>query len=343
MRKKKKASDIKVGVIGYGGAFGMGRHHVLGAKKAGMTPVAVCDIDEKQLAAAKEAHPGIETYKSVSGMLKNSDIDLAVVITPHNTHATIVVQCLNSGKHVICEKPMAVTTAECDRMIAAAKRKRLMLSVYQSRHWDGCIIRAVKALKSKPIGDVVRVQARIGRWGHPGNTWRSSKSMAGSVLHDWGAHMLEYTLQIIDAEIVEVTGFTTRGFWAKKTVWKEDTIEDEAFLVVRYSNGVWSAFMMSYLESVPREGCIEITGTEGTYLFDHETWTMVTHKGGNVVTTKGRNPEAEWWGYYKNIVNHLIRGEKLTITAEWARRTIHIMDLGLQSAKRGRSMRAKYK
>ena len=89
----KQARDIKVGVIGYGGAFNMGRQHLTFMKRAGMTPVEVSEIDETRLKVAEEEFPGIQTYSSVDNMLQESDVNLVVIITPHNTHAKIALQC----------------------------------------------------------------------------------------------------------------------------------------------------------------------------------------------------------------------------------------------------------
>ena len=155
MKKFKKASDIKVGVIGYGGAFNMGKSHLNEMQKAGMTPVAVAEIDKDRLKVAEEEFPGIETYSSVATMLKKSDVNLITIITPHNSHAKLALQCLNAGKSVCCEKPLAITTKECDEMIAAAKKNKVVLSTYHNRHWDGCILEAVKQIKQKKvIGEV---------------------------------------------------------------------------------------------------------------------------------------------------------------------------------------------
>ena len=343
MKRFKKASDIKVGVIGYGGAFKMGQVHLNEMIEAGMTPTAVAEINPKQLKAAKQDFPGIETYASVSDMLKKSGVDLVTIITPHNTHAKLSLQCLRAGKHVVCEKPMAVTTAECDAMIAVAKKNKLILSTYHNRHWDGCIIRALKKIHQGAIGEVSRIEAHMGDYAKPQNWWRSSRSISGGILYDWGVHLLEYSLQIIDADIVEVSGFVKTGFWASKTAWKDDTNEDEAFAVVRFSSGAWATLCITNIDSNPKRGQLEITGTKGTYIFDYNTWEMIQHKGSETVITKGAHPENEWWRYYKNIADHLVRGTELVITAEWARRPIHILDLAVKSAKKGATLKAKYK
>ncbi len=114
MAKRGKVGKIKVGVIGYGGAFSMGKLHLEQMAAEGMVPTAVCDVDAGRLPQAEEDFPGIETYDSVAKMLRRSPVDLVTVITPHNTHAKLVLQCLRAGRHVVVEKPFAITTAECD-------------------------------------------------------------------------------------------------------------------------------------------------------------------------------------------------------------------------------------
>jgi len=212
----KKPEDIRVGVIGYGGAFNMGKGHLNQMKDAGMIPAVACDVDPERVKVAEQDFPGIQTYTDVGKMLKESDANLLVIITPHNTHAKLAIQCLNAGRHVVCEKPFAITTAECDKMIATARNKKLMLSTYHNRHWDGWIMSAMEKIKSGAIGDVMRVECHMGGYGKPGDWWRSSKSISGGILYDWGVHLLEYALQVIDSDISEVTGFAHNGFWGQE-------------------------------------------------------------------------------------------------------------------------------
>jgi scyllo-inositol 2-dehydrogenase (NADP+) len=340
-RKKR----IRVGVIGYGGAFGMGKIHLTDMRAAGMIPTAVAELDAARLAAARKDFPGIETYASVREMLSKSAVDLVTIITPHNTHARLAIQCLRAGRHVVCEKPMALTTGECDAMIAAARKSGALLSTYHNRHWDGWILNAVKHIRAGDIGDVVRVDVHMGQWGRPGDWWRSSKSISGGILYDWGVHLLEYTLQIVDAEIREVSGYTRSGVWASSTAWKKDTIEDEGWIVVRYASGAWSSLLVSSLDAAPRQGWVHVTGTKGSYEFDGSGWTLSRPspgRGANVAILKGQNPPSQWPRYYANIAGTLLKGEALVITPEWARRPIHIIDLAYRSAAKGAALKAVY-
>ncbi len=344
MARFERAADVKTGVVGYGAAFEMGRRHLSDLRKAGMTPCAVAETDPERLDAAGRDFPGIEQYRSVPEMLRKSDVNLVVLITPHNTHAKLGLQCLRAGRHVISEKPFAITTAECDSMIREASARNLLLTAYHNRHWDGCVLEALKHLhEEKAIGEIYRVDARIGGYGHPGDWWRSSRSISGGIMYDWGVHLLEYALQIIPAEIVEVAGFAKTGFWADETPWKDDTNEDVACAVVRFNNGAWLSLTVSSLEANPRPGQLEVSGTEGSYIFDGRTYEMVRKLGSERVVKNGTNTASRWEAFYQNIAEHLTEDKELVITPEWARRPIHILDLAVKSAKQGRAMKARYK
>lgn len=340
MAKYKKTENIKVGVIGYGGAFNMGKLHLKEMEKAGMTPYAVAEIDPERLKVATVDFPGIETYASVPEMLKKSKVELLAIITPHNTHAKLALQCLNAGRHVVCEKPLAITTAECDAMIAAAKKNKVVLSTYHNRHWDGIILEALDNIKS--IGDIVRVDIQMSNWQKPGDWWRSSKTISGGLLYDWGVHLLEYTLQIVDSEIEEISGFLRSGVWAKETKWKSDTVEDDGLVVVRYKSGAWSTLAMSSIESRPGQ-FFKITGTKGTCVLDWKQCEVITHQNNQTMTVNTPVRKNEGWRLYQNVADHLTKGTKLVISPEWARRPIHILDLACKSSKLGHALKAKYK
>jgi len=344
MKRYKSPGEIKVGVVGYGGAFNMGKGHLNEMQRAGMVPTAVAEIDPARLEVAAKDFPGIGTFKSLPDMLKKSDVDLVTIITPHNTHAKLALAALAAGRHVVCEKPLAITTAECDAMIAMAKKNSVVLSTYHNRHWDGWILGAVKHIREGMIGEVVRVEAHMTGYNKPGDWWRTSKTISGGIMYDWGVHLLEYALQLIDSDIVEVSGFAKNGFWASQTPWGKDTNEDEGQAIVRFRSGAFLSLLLSSIDNNPRRGLLDVTGTKGSYVIGWDGNECIQKdKAGNVVTTKFKNPDGEGHKFYQNIADHLVKGEKLIITGEWSRRPIHILDLACRSYKKGAAIKAKYK
>lgn len=339
----RKPEDIKVAVVGYGGIYNMGRLHLLDVQKAGMTPTAVVELDAERLALGPKDFPGIATFSTIDEMLAKSDATLVILITPHNTHAPLALKCLKAGKHVVCEKPFGITTKECDAMIAAAKKHQVMVSTFHNRHWDGSVMKALEVVKSGVIGDLVRVECHMGGWAKPNDIWRASRSISGGILYDWGVHLLEYALQLVDSEIIEVSAYSKHGFWADQTKWKEDGNEDESFAVTRFKSGVWVTLTITSIDANPKPSMFEVTGTKGTILLNYDDHQIIVKKADKTVVTKARNPDPEWDKYYANIADHLTQGVPLVISAEWARRPIHILDLAGRSATEGRAIKAKYR
>ena len=340
---------IKVGVIGYGATCEMGQRHLKSMELAGMEPTAVVEPNPERLAAAVKDFPGIEAYGSVAEMLAKSKAKLLVVITPHNTHRDIAMECLRAGRHVISEKPLCITTEDCDEIIAEAKGRGLLLTAFHNRHWDGGILEAMEHLvKGKEIGEIIRIEAHCGqRFKTAEATWRGSKSISGGILFDWGVHLLEYGLQLLGgAKLVEVSGFAANGHWGATSKWGADACEDEAHLVARFDSGVWMSLNVTAIDALPKcvdRNLVEVTGTKGTCLFGPGYFKLVRPlgEGCTEVLEKTQLPH-QWDNFYANIAAHLYEGAELVITPEWSRRPIHILDLAVKSAALGRTLPAKY-
>ena len=230
-------------------------------------------------------------------------------------------------------------------MIAAARDTGVIVSTYHNRHWDGWILRANELFRAGAFGDIVRIDLRMGQHARPGDWWRSSRSISGGILYDWGVHLLEYSLQLITAPVTEVSGYAWSGYWAGQpdAKWGADTNEDEAQATVRFASGQRVNLTITQLDGVPDRGFMKIVGTKASHVIDWSgSETITGHPGGRVTTERAPNPKAEGEKFYQNIAAHLTTGEALVITGEWARRPIHILDLAVQSAKAGRALPVKY-
>lgn len=335
MKRYNSASEIRAAFIGYGM---MGAHHYQTMTAAGMTPVVVADISQGALDKAKKECPDLATCTDVDDMLARDDIDLITISLPHNLHEEYTVKCLNAGKHVVIEKPMAITTDECDRMIACAKTNDRMLSVYHNRHWDQWAVAAADAVNKGLIGEVVRIEGHLGGYGCPGTGWRGSKSISGGVLYDMGVHLLEQFLQMIDSEITEVSGFSHKGFWAKECAWGEDTIEDDGIAIVRFRSGQSIILNITCVEAFGKaqsRGWGVITGTKGSFVMNPDGCRIVTREGESDVPMQNGG----WHHFYRNIADHLVNGADLIITPELGRKVVHILDLACKSAEQGMAVK----
>lgn len=325
---------IRVGTIGYGGAFNMGRRHLeLLTAYPAFEAEAVCDLDETRLEQARKDWPGIGTFSSVSDMLAKSDVELLVVVLPHNAHAEVTLQCLKAGRHVVVEKPFAITVTQCDAMIREAEKRKLMVSTFHNRHWDSLPLTIAKHVQR--IGRPYRWESFHGQREEPKDWWRSDKIISGGIIYDWGAHFMEWMLQFMPYSMTEIAGYGYDGYW-------DATNEDELEAIVRFGNEGVSNHTATTLDPVGRVQ-VRLVGTEGVLHGDMRslTLTRVTKERTKVheeLTMEAPQPEA----YYENVHLHLTQGTPLVITPEQARRVIQILDYASQSFDEGRTLKAKY-
>ncbi len=330
------SKGMKGAVIGYGGAFNMGRAHLGWMQAAGIEPYAACDTDAKRLEVARTEFPGIRTYSSVEELLADEAVDLCVVILPHNLHARIAIQCAEAGKHVIVEKPMCLTVAEADAMIAAAKKAGVMLSVFHNRRWDGdyCAIR--QAVQKGVLGEIFQIEAYAGGYGHPGTWWRAEKAVSGGVMFDWGAHFIDWILNLTSASVTGVNGIF------QKRVWKDVTNEDYALATWRFSDGCAAQLEIGTISYAPKPRW-RILGTRGALVDEgKEPFIIYTAVEGYQARLQVPYQKSDWGAYYRNIVAHLRSGEELAVKPEEARRVIAIMEAAERSALSGQTVAPDY-
>ena len=198
-------NKLKVAVVGYGG---QGAWHCVQIQKSDVVSlVGTYDIKENRREAAKSN--GIFVYSSNEAMFADNDVDIVVVATPNDIHEQLVVDALNAGKNVICEKPVALTVESFDRMVEAAEKNGKILSVHQNRRWDVDYLGVKSVIESGSIGDVIRIESRIhGSRGIPSD-WRCEKASGGGMILDWGVHLIDQMLQLIPDRITSVNCVNT--------------------------------------------------------------------------------------------------------------------------------------
>jgi scyllo-inositol 2-dehydrogenase (NADP+) len=323
-------------MIGYGGAFNMGRAHsnMINAVD-GMITTAVCDVDKARTKQAEEDFPGIKTYNAVADLLKDDDVDLCVVILPHNIHAEVAVQCSKAGKHVITEKPMCITVKQATQMIDAAAKAGKMLSVYHNRRRDGDFKAILHTVQSGIIGDVFHVEMWMGGYHGPRDWWRADKEISGGAFYDWGAHFLDWLLQVMPGKIEYVTGHY------HKLVWHEMTNEDHVEAIIKFDTGAVANVQQSMIAAVGKPRW-RILGTEGALVHVGDHLELYTFKNGYALQGTIPFEESDYQTWYNNIGDHLLRGGDLMVKPEQARRVIGIIECAEKSSATGKAVKVPY-
>lgn len=149
---------MKIGIIGCGVAM---QHHIAAIRSVhGAEIVGICDIRTDKLEKAANRFNIKNKFTDFSIMLKQQSPDAVFILTPPRTHASIAIQVMNSGCHVLVEKPMAITIEEADAMIDASKKNKVKLCVVHQHLFDPPIQRAKRILETGVLGNIVYAEAK---------------------------------------------------------------------------------------------------------------------------------------------------------------------------------------
>lgn len=144
-------------------------------------------------------------YTSFEKIKENPDIDIIYVVLPPSMHKEYVVRGANIGKHMWCEKPMALTADECRAMIEACNKNKVKLSIGYRLHHEPNTQRITEMAKSKPYGAIKTISAVAGYYDDRTNHWKQKKAMGGGCMYDMGVYPLNATRYVTGEEPIAVT------------------------------------------------------------------------------------------------------------------------------------------
>jgi len=147
----------------------------------------------------------IYNYQTFDRIADNPDIDVVYVVLPPSMHAEYVVRAANAGKHVWCEKPMAVSAAECQQMIDACKKNKVKLSIGYRLHHEANTQKIIQFRKELKYGKVVDVNAAAGYFDNRTNHWKQIKKLGGGSMYDMGVYPLNAIRYCTGEEPIAVT------------------------------------------------------------------------------------------------------------------------------------------
>ncbi|MGH7904889.1 MAG: Gfo/Idh/MocA family oxidoreductase, partial [Candidatus Dormibacteraceae bacterium] len=175
------ASVTGVGMLGYGA---IGREHAEAIQAVeGLELRVICDRSPGRRDGARSEF-GVKTCEEARDLLADPGVDLVVVGVPPSAHAEAVLEALAAGRHVVCEKPFALTSGETDRMMGAAAAADRVLTVYQSRRWDPDFTALRAAVESGEVGEPFYMESFIGGYSHPCGYWHSDEGVSGGTISD---------------------------------------------------------------------------------------------------------------------------------------------------------------
>lgn len=242
------------GILGIGTIADKAIAPAINALKDGRL-VGLVSRDRERAGAFAQKHGAQHAYSSYDEMLGNKEIDIVYIATPNALHAEQAVAAARAGKHVLCEKPLALTAADAQRVVSECKKANVKLGTnFQTRH-HAALVEAKRLIGEGTIGDVVLVQIEVGIGAIPLRGWRTDQPLAGlGAIYNVGVHAYDLLRYLLGSEVSEVT--------AMADVDRGSALEVLALTLFRFQNGT-----MAYVNAnqmVPlHQADIDIYGTQG--------------------------------------------------------------------------------
>lgn len=247
-------------IVGYGGMASYHAKHILKDFNR-IHIVGTFDVLKSRQEAS--VADGYIAYPSLEALLADEMIDVVLIATPNDVHQTIAIAALKAHKHVVCEKPVTMTSDELKEIMVVAKELNQVFMVHQNRRWDEDFLTIKEVYDKRLIGDVFNIESRVqGANGIPGD-WRHEKQYGGGMLLDWGVHLLDQLLMMVDSKIVSV--------YANMSMVLGDDVDDGFQTVITFENGVKALIEVGTTNFIqlPRW---YVQGTDGCALI--ENWNL---------------------------------------------------------------------
>ncbi len=208
---------------------------------------------------------GAEThYATAEELLADPEINAVYLATPVNLHLPHTLMAAAAGKHVLCEKPMALDSAECDRMIEACDRAGVLLGVAYYRRFYPAVLEIKRRLEQKAIGRPVLARALAAEyWDYPDDhpfKWRLTRAEGGGgPLMDFGSHRIDILLDIL-GPVTQVSAFSDRLIFERE-------VEDCALVTMRHASGAQSV-VGAFHTIGPAADELEVFGSRGKVIVE---------------------------------------------------------------------------
>ncbi|HFK6199153.1 Gfo/Idh/MocA family protein [Listeria monocytogenes] len=295
-------TKLKIGIIGTGGICNNKHLPSLAKVTDQVEVVALCDIIQEKAVATAERHDlsNAKIYQDYKELLKDDSIDIIHVCTPNVAHCQITVDAFAAKKHVLCEKPMAATTKDAEKMIKAWKSSGKKFTVGYQNRFRHTVQNLKTSCDAEELGDIYYAEAnairrlQVPTWG----VFPDKSKQGGGPLIDIGTHALDITLWCMNNyDVDSVSGAVFHKLGDKPDIaagntygaWDTDDfqVEDSAMGFIKFKNGALvnlrSSWALNYLDA--REASTTLCGTKegaeikygGMYVEDELVYNHVRH------------------------------------------------------------------
>ena len=351
--------QYQIAIVGYGG---MGHWHNNGIRQTDR--VAFCgvyDINPERMKLAQQE--GIPTaYESFEAVLADEKVDAVLIATPNNFHKDLACRAMEAGKFFICEKPVAMSSAELQEMMDCSKKTGVPFTIHQNRRADADFLRVRDTIEKGLLGDVFEIESRVtGSRGIP-EGWRQYAVAGGGMMLDWGVHLIDQLLYMIPRPVVSLTCELYH------VAYKE--CDDGFRLTMRFEDGPTAMVEVGtshYLEA-PRwlvygdRGALTIPdwsfngkiirAKEHVVTFEEEiiytkagpTKTMAPRAKDTLeeISFSGDGVETDYDVYYRDLAAYFDGKGELKVKPEEAMRVMKVMEAAFESDRTGETIHGRF-
>ena len=332
---------INFGIIGCGR---IGKRHSEHINNLGNL-MATCDVDLKRAKELNLSADG-DVFDDIDVMLNNiKGIDVISVCSPNGLHAEHSIKALESGHHVLCEKPMAITSQDCTRMIQAAERNNRRLFVVKQNRFNPPVVAVKKLIDEGKLGKILSIQLSC-FWNrnskYYADSWKGTKDLDGGTLFTQFSHFIDLLFWLI-GDVKNLSAIT------KNSLHKEVIdFEDSGVVIFEFDQGAIGTLnynVNSYQKNM--EGSLTIFGSLGTvkiggqYLNELEYQNIKDFEIKNLPEGNSANNYGEYQGsmsnhdlVYKNLIDVLLNNTPITATMFDGFKTVEIIEKIYQTAQR---------
>ena len=339
-------NTIKTGLVGYGFAGSTFHAPVLSTIAA----LELAAVASSKPELVHKDWPGATVYADPAQLFADDSIELVVIAAPNEAHFSLAQAALQAGKHVVVDKPFTITSEEARTLIALAKARNLVLSVYQNRRWDGDFLTLKTLLAEGTLGRIASFASHFDRF-RPEirQRWRESAAPGGGLLYDLGPHMLDQAVQLFGAP---------EKIYADIALQRDGAEADDYVHLVLYYDRLRVVLQAGCLVKAPTAR-FAVHGDKGSFVkFGLDPQEDALKAGGK--------PGQEGWGqdavpgalylgsepdgqfqqlalqpgryqdFYQGMADAIRDGQPAPVAAEDALLTIRLIELALQSSSEGR-------
>jgi predicted dehydrogenase len=350
---------IGVGVVGFGLA---GRIFHTAVVEATPGLELKCVVQRSGNDAAT-AYPQVKQARSVEEMLRDVAIQLVVIATPNYSHFELAQQCLREQRNVVIDKPFTLTSQEAAELIRMARERKLLLTAYQNRRWDGDFQTVRQVMASGELGRLVSFESHFDRFRPEPrrDVWKEDGAPGSGTLFDLGPHLIDQALTLFGKP---------ERIMANVRMERENAVVDDAWDVFLEYEGPQriSVLLRGTLTACAPGPRYWLRGTKGSFTkygidpqedqlkagmgfdtpgFGEEPETAwgelkVCDGASGSVTRRIPTLRGDYRGYYANVRDVLLGKAELAVKPEEAWRTTRLIELARESSGQGRRLKVEW-